>query len=473
VSTELTWLTAHELGRLYRKRQLSPVEVIDATLERLHLINPHLNAFVTVTEDEARTAALIAERRLREESSPPPLLGIPITVKDLIATAGVRTTYGSLSHADHIPRADALAWTRLREAGAILIGKTTTPEFGLLGITESKLTGQTSNPWDRSRTPGGSSGGSAAATAAGIAPVSWASDGGGSIRVPAALCGVVGLKPSTGRVSHRDNTEPDMTEGPIARSVVDAALLLQVTAGADPSDRFSLPTEPPDYVAATLTPGDLSGLRVAASIDLGQGPVDPAIDAVFTAALNELRAAGATVEDVTVDLPLAYDYFVRYWGPDYIVLADQMHAQGLPVWPFIDDIARAARSLSPVQVSAALREVKTSIYLAYARLLGTFDLVVAPTTPTPAFPHGGDRGGEVIIHDHPVPNPALALHTLTESASHAGLPAISVPCGFTNLGLPVGLQFIGPKGADLAVLSAAARYERSTEWHAYHPSPRP
>jgi Asp-tRNA(Asn)/Glu-tRNA(Gln) amidotransferase A subunit family amidase len=196
----LCWISATELSGMYRRKEVSPVEVVDAVLDRLDRVNPRINAFVTICADQARAAARRAEEELSGGSDEfPPLHGIPVTVKDLTNTAGVRTTYGSVAFADHVPAADSIGWARIKAAGAILIGKTTTPEFGMLGVTESRLTGITGNPWNPAVTAGGSSGGAAACAAAGIAPLAWGSDGGGSIRVPASCCGVVGLKASPGR----------------------------------------------------------------------------------------------------------------------------------------------------------------------------------------------------------------------------------------------------------------------------------
>lgn len=470
MSDDLIWTSAHELADLYRSRTVSPVEVVEAVLERQEAVNPQINAFVTVTADQAREQAKQAERRLLNEPELPRLFGIPITVKDLTETAGVRTTFGSVGYKDHVPTEDGIAWSRLKAAGTILIGKTTTPEFGLLGVTESRLTGTTGTPWDPSRAAGGSSGGAAAATAAGIAPLAWGSDGGGSIRVPSSLCGTVGIKPTSGRIPHNHNVETDSTEGPIARRVVDAAMMLDVTVGPDPRDRIALPDTGDRYAEAALADGDLSGLRIAASHNPGGMPIDPETRRVLDCALDDLRSAGATVDDVKIPLPDAYQYFIQYWGPEYIAIADDMHANGLDVWPLIDHMAEKARLLTPLQVSQAMREVKTSIYEAYAGIFGQFDLIVTPTTPIPAFPHAGDKGGLDEIDGQPVRYAAAALHSLTESPSHAGLPALTVPCGFTNLGLPVGMQFIGPLYDDVAVVSAAARYERATTWHQQHPS---
>ncbi|MEU5046298.1 amidase [Streptomyces griseorubiginosus] len=470
MADNLTWLSAHELGQLYRSRQLSPVEAVGAALDRLEQVDSRLNVMVTATADAAREQARKAEQRFATGEELPPLYGVPITVKDLTDTAGVRTTYGCVAYADHVPDEDAAAWTRLKDAGTILLGKTTTPEFGFLGVTESKLTGTTGTPGDPAPAAGGSSGGAAASTVAGVAPVSWGSDGGGSIRVPASLCGAVGVKPSAGRIPHIGNSEPDSTEGPITRSMVDAALLLDATVGPHPLDRLSLPATGERYAEAALAEGDLSGLRIAADHGLLHGPVDRETRRVFLAALEALRSAGAVVEETQVELPDPMEFFVAYWGPEYITIVEQMRAAELDIWPMAVDIADRAARLSPLEVGRAMRETKTAIFLAYAKVFADFDLLVTPTTPFPAFPHAGDTGGPATLNGQPLANPGWHLHRLTESPSHAGLPAVSVPCGFTSEGLPVGLQIIGPQYADGAVISAAARYERSTDWGSRHPA---
>ena len=467
--SELSWMTADQVGRAYRDGSLSPVDVVEASLSRIEQVDSKINSMVTVTADEARLQAREAERALRSGDDLPPLFGIPIVVKDLTDTAGVRTTYGSVAFADHVPDTDAVTWSRLKAAGVILIGKTTTPEFGMLGVTDSKLTGTTSTPWDLSRTSGGSSGGSAAATAAGITPVSWGSDGGGSIRVPASFCGTVGFKPTIGRIPTANSGEPDATEGPITRTVVDNALLLDVTVGRDARDRFSLPNTGERYAAAAREHGDLTGVRVAASVDLGYGPIDPEVRRVFEAALDDLRSAGAMVEPVEIDLPDPIDYFLRYWGPEFIGGVELLEGFGAEVWPLIREIAERAARLEPSEVSAAVRATKTSIYNAFGGVLDDFDLMVTATTPTPAFPHAGDLGGVAVVDGVAVDMPGLFFHHLTESPSHAGLPAISVPCGFTVDGLPVGLQIIGAALEDLSVVRAAARYEQATSWTSRRP----
>ncbi|MEU6103337.1 amidase [Streptomyces flaveolus] len=470
MSDEILWKSATELAELYRSGEVSPVEVVDAVLDRMEHVDQALNIMVTVTADQARADAKKAERRLRSGEELPSLFGVPMTVKDLAETAGVRTTYGSVAFAEYVPEEDAIGWGRLKEQGVILLGKTTTPEFGLLGVTESKLTGTTGNPWRPDCTSGGSSGGAAAAVMAGVGPVAWGSDGGGSIRVPSALCGAVGIKPSLGRIPTAESVDGDSTDGPIARTVLDAAMVFDVTAGHHPSDRFSVPRDTRSYVEAALTPGDLTGVRVAACYDLGQKVLDPEVRRVFAAALEDMRAAGATVEEVGIQLPDTEMFFDHLNGYAYLEAVEEMQAGGVEVWPMIAEMAERAKSVTGRQVYRAFTHGKTEIYNAFAAAMAGADVLVTPTTPVPAFPHAGDYGPRGLVDGQEAPPLALLIHSMTEPPAHAGLPALSVPGGFTSQGLPVGLQFIGPLWADADVVSVAARYQRATDWHNRHPA---
>lgn len=466
----LTWLTADQLADAYRAGAVSPVDAVEAALARIDDVDGPVNSMITVTGESAREQARAAERELRGHDDLPPLFGIPISVKDLTDTAGVRTTYGTTAYRDHVPAEDALAWARLKAAGAILIGKTTTPEYGMLGITESKLSGSTSTPWRIGYNSGGSSGGSAASVAAGIVPISWGSDGGGSIRVPAALCGVVGIKPTVGTIPHRDNDDPDGTEGPIARTVLDAAIMLDATAGRHPRDRFSVPLHDRRFAAAARREGDLEGVRIAASVDLDQGPVDEDIRSSFEQALETLRGLGAEVAHVTPKLPDVSEFFLSYWGPEFIAFVDEMDREHEPVWEFISRAAERARRLDVVQVSAAMRSLKTTLYNGYADVFDDFDLIVTPTTPITARPHPADAGSDTLTVDGPIGREAFELHRLTESPSHAGLPAVTVPSGFSREGLPIGLQIVAPMYEDALAIFVASRFENATDWHLRRPT---
>ncbi|WP_163512172.1 amidase [Fodinicola acaciae] len=471
MTDNLIWASAAELGELYRRGDVSPVEVVDAVLERMDQVQPTLNIMVTPTAGQARTNAAEAEKRFRAGDDLPPLYGVPMTVKDDHDTKGVRTTYGCVAFKDHVPDTDGIGWSRLKDEGVILLGKTTTPEFGLIGVTESKLTGSTSTPWRPGFTSGGSSGGSAAAVSAGVGPIAWGSDGGGSIRVPAALCGVVGIKPSIGRIPTANCTDGDSTDGPLARTVLDAAMVLQVTSGHDPRDRFAVPRDTHNYIDAAHAAGDLSGVRIAACFDLGQEVLDPRTRQVFAAALDDMRAAGAVVEEVSIELPDTEVFFDHINGHAYQEFAEEMQNWGLEIWPAIIDLARRADPVTGRQVSAAFRTGKTAIYDAFRAAMATADahVLVSPTTAVPAFPHGGDYGPSAIVEGKQIPALGHFIHAMTEPPAHAGLPAISVPGGFTDDGLPVGLQFIGPLWADADLISVCARFERATKWYERHP----
>lgn len=471
MSDDLIWTSAVELGERYRSRDVSPVEAIDAVLDRMAQVQPALNIMVTPTAERARADALEADKRFRAGESLPALYGVPITVKDLTETAGVRTTHGCVAFADYVPDQDDIAWARLKSEGVILLGKTTTPEFGLIGVTESKLTGSTSTPWRPGFASGGSSGGAAAAVGAGVGPIAWGSDGGGSIRVPASLCGVVGIKPSIGRIPLRDATDGDETQGPLARTVLDAALVLEATHGHHPSDRFSLPRDTRSYAEAARTDGDLSGVRIAACYDVGQKVLDPRTRSVFTAAVEDMRAAGAVVEEVSIELPDTDAFFNQINGHAYQAFVEEMQGWGIEIWPGILEMAQRAESVTAREVSEAFRTGKTAIYNAFRAAMDSAkaQVFVSPTTAVPAFPSQGDRGPSAVLEGEHIPALGHFIHAITEPPAHAGLPAISVPGGFTDDGLPVGLQFVGPLWADADLINICARYERATRWYKQHP----
>jgi Asp-tRNA(Asn)/Glu-tRNA(Gln) amidotransferase A subunit family amidase len=474
----LCWIPATELSGMYRRKEISPVEVVDAVLDRLERVNPGINAFVTVCADQARAAARRAEVELSSGSDElPPLHGIPVTVKDLTNTAGVRTTYGSVAFADHVPAADSIGWARIKAAGAILIGKTTTPEFGMLGVTESGLTGITGNPWNPAMTAGGSSGGAAACVAAGIAPLAWGSDGGGSIRVPASCCGVVGLKASPGRIPVGGDDDPFdnvSVVGPLTRTADDAALLLSVTAGPDLGEPLALPPLSPAEIADALSAPSVRGLNVAYCPDLGAGPVARAVsDSVEAAAQLFETGLKARVEQVEVSLPDPIQYFLDFWTPGFTVAVDELaggpEADRPQLHPMIGELAEIGRRIPAAAHLRTARQTRAQIARAFAAVFADHDLLLTPTTPVTAFPHNPE-GGPSAIDGTRIPRwPGLNFHRLTEPPSHAALPAVSICCGFTADGLPVGLQIIGPPRADTAVLAAAAAFQAATTWHAHRP----
>ena len=474
---ELCFLSAVELRDAIRAREISPVEAVDAVLNRIERVNPSLNAFVTLLPEEARAEAQSAERELMTSSSDElgALHGVPIAMKDLTPTAGVRTTYGSIIHADNVAEHDSLAWARIKAAGAILTGKTTTPDFGHLGVTQSTLTGTTNNPWDPTRTAGGSSGGSAAAVVSGMSHLSWGSDGGGSIRIPASFCGAVGLKASIGRIpgfGEMETYETVATCGPVTRTVSDTALLLDVTAGPDIRDPIALP--PPEVrYERVVEQASARGLRIAYSPDLGQALVSHEVLGVLTEALATLRGLGASVTEVQMELPDALDYFVAWWSPEYADALDIQIAAGVPadsIPPLLHELAEQGRRLTRLDMIDTIK-TRGKIAAAYANVFAEYDLLITPTMPLSAFPHPGAIAGNTEIDGQPVPMPSINFSRLTEPPSQAGLPAITIPCGFAADGLPVGMQITGPFHGDAAVLQAAAAYEAATPWSQRHPSP--
>src|SRR5688500_6411892 len=310
---DVCWLSALELREGYRRRELSPVEVVDATLDRIEPLNPTPNAYVTLTADLAREQARRAERAYAAGEAKP-LEGVPISIKDLTPTKGIRTTRGSLVDPDWVPDFDPPFVERIDAAGALLLGKTNTPELGWKGDSGNRIVGPTHNPWATGRTAGGSSGGAGAAVAAGLGPLAQGSDGAGSIRIPSAFCGIFGLKPSFGLVpQYPASAVGDLSHlGPMTRTVRDAALLLDVVAGADPRDRLSYSTGV-DHLAACE--GGIAGLRVAWSPDLGYAPVAPAVRAVTAAAARRFaRDLGCVVEEVDPGIADPYEILDRLWA---------------------------------------------------------------------------------------------------------------------------------------------------------------
>ncbi|MBE3013793.1 amidase [Microbispora sp. NEAU-D428] len=470
---DLCFTPAIDLAAAIRGRELSPVELVEAVLARIERLQPLLNCFVTVLPEEAVKAAEAAEKLVMSTPADelPTLHGVPVTVKDLEETAGVRTTFGSRHFAEYVPTCNAPIWQRLSDAGAILVGKTTTPEFGMAGVTESGLTGITNNPWDLSRTTGGSSGGAAAAVASGLAPLATGSDGGGSIRVPASMCGVVGLKATSGRIPFGSEGagayETVTVTGPMTRTVADAALVLDVVSGPHALDAVCLLDEGAGYLAS-LAAASLTGKRVAYSPDLGWGPVDPETTRVVRAAVERLASdGGAAVEQVDISLPDPYDYFEKWWGPYLSQEVDALVTEGIALADLPLQMQRfyeRASRLSAGEFAHVQMVTRTQIFRAFADLFARYDLLVWPTTPMPAFPHPGPLGGPAEINGVPARWPAMENQRLTEAIAHAGCPAITVPAGFTRDGLPVGLQIAAARGADTAVLQAAAVFESIAPW---------
>ena len=460
-SAELCWMTAVELAAAIRRKKVSPVEVVDAVLARIEKLNRTLNAYCTTTADLARREAKAAERALmRKGERLGPLHGVPFSIKDLLITKGVRTTWGSKLYADHVPEEDAPAVERLKAAGAILVGKTNTPAFGWIGATHNLVFGITRNPWNPERTPGGSSGGAGAAVAAGMAPLAVGTDGGGSIRIPSCFSGIFGLKPSFGRVpvypfsgawslSHA---------GPMTRTVVDAALMLNVLAGPDERDPHSLPGQPIDYVKALR--GTLKGLRVAWSSTLGYATVDPEIQAVCQRAAKRFKEFGCKLDSADPGWSSPYEAWkVIFCGGIAARLAPYLPEHRQDIEPGLVRIIEEALKWPPTSYVQAWFDRLT--FCDHVRkFFAKYDLLLTPTVACPPFKAGLENPTE--IAGRPIPD--YGWIPFTYPFNLTGQPAASVPCGFTRDGLPVGLQIVGRRFDDATVLRAAACVERAEPW---------
>jgi Asp-tRNA(Asn)/Glu-tRNA(Gln) amidotransferase A subunit family amidase len=463
--TDLTACSATELGALIRAKQASPVEITEAVLARIEAHNGDLHSFLTVTADVARADAAAAEDRAARGELRGPLDGIPISIKDLEPTAGIRTTFGSKFFADNVPAADGVIAERLRGTGAVLLGKTNTPHAGFQDMCDNLLGPAAVNPWDTSRTPGGSSGGAAAAVAAGFGPLAHGSDGAGSIRIPAALCGVVGFKPSWGRVPTAPNAEywaHRVHNGPLAMTVADAALMLAALSGRDPRDPSSI--DQPPLVASLDLPA--KPLRAAWSADLGYGIVDPEVAAIAQAAAERFTELGTTVEHR--DPPWANPgewHRVIYTTGLAAALAERVAANPDWIEPTLATMLSVAGGATAVQLRQA-EIARGRLYEDAHAFFGEYDLLLTPTMPLTAW--SAEPGpGPLEINGQPLPV-TLRRSFLVYPFNLTGHPAITVPCGRTKAGLPVGLQIVGRWHADETVLAVAAAFEAAAG-----PFPRP
>ena len=482
----LTRLTIEELGARFRRGEATPGQAAAAYLERIEALDGRVNAFLTVTRQAALGQAAEADARFTAGRPLSPLDGVPIALKDLLCTRGIRTTCGSRILETFVPPYDATVVARLRAAGAVLLGKLNMDEFAMGSSTEHSAFFPTRNPWDLDRVPGGSSGGSAAAAAADLAAATLGSDTGGSIRQPAAFCGTVGLKPTYGRVSRYGliafASSLDQI-GPFAKTVADAALVLGVIAGADPRDSTSVDVPVPDYRAALE--GGIEGLRVGIPAEYFIDGIDPEVEAAVKAAIEVLRGLGARPE--AVSLP-----HTRYGLAAYYVIAPAEASSNLARYDGVKYGLRVPGGRDLIEMYGRTRaagfgaEVKRRVMLGtYALSAGYYDayygkaqrvrtlvrrdfqeafervdVLAAPTTPGVAFTLGEKTDPlQMYLND-----------ILTIPVNLAGLPGVSVPAGFTTSGLPIGLQLIGRAFDESTVLRAAHAYERATPWHQRKPT---
>ena len=463
---ELCWMSAFELAARIRNGSVSPVDVTRAILDRLEEWNPHLNAVCTRMDEEAIEAAKQAEQLVRESEFIGPLHGVPVTIKDNLYVKDSRTTFGSKLLENGVTGFDCPLVERLRDAGSILIGRTNSPEFGWKGVTDNLVFGITRNPWNLDLTPGGSSGGGSACVAAGIGPIAIGTDGGGSLRIPASFCGLVGHKPSYGRVP----TWPGVSVGSMrhlggmTRNVIDSALLLNVIAGPDERDADSLPAESIDYVLE-LDRG-IEGLRVGFSPNLGYATVHPDVAAAVKTGAEALSETGAFVEQVDLDWPDPWDCWkVFFYGGAAARLGRDINKVGEQLDPGLRRAVEEAVKLSSLDYTDALAE-RDVFWHRVRTLFESYDLLVTPPLAVPPFPVGQDNADPLTDE----PQGELQWTQFTYPFNLTGQPAVSVPCGWTDENLPIGLQIVGPRFDDAVVLRAARALEQVQPWHDRRPN---
>ena len=462
IDLDLCYTPATLLAQRIRDKQISPVALVENSLERIEAVNPTLNCFCFVYPDEALSAAKAAEGAVMRGEALGPLHGVPIAIKDFTPTAGKTTTLGSRIYADWVPDEDAQIVKDLRAAGAIMVGKTTTPEFAHAGFTHSPLWGVTRNPWDPERTPGGSSGGSGAAVASGCVPLAEGSDMGGSVRIPAAHCGLVGLKPSLGRIPM--TVLPTVFDnishfGPLARSIDDTALFLSVTQGPYERDIMSCPT-PAELEIPNA--GDVTGMRLALDMDLGFFHIDDEIAENVEACAAALRDAGAIVEEVDVGwsaecADVWNDYWCVYLAAFFEQHLDESRAE---LDPTIVEFFEHARTIDAISLKR-MEHVRTQQWLALCEVFDRYDALICPTQqilPPPAHHTDGMYEG--------TNESGKRTGTVTTSIFNniAQCPVLSVPAGWSHSGLPTAVQIAGHRFDDPTVLRIGAAIERQRPW---------
>jgi amidase len=465
---ELCFTPATALVPLFRRRKVSPLELMKAVLARIERVNPPLNAYCTVAADQALAAARKATAALGKRSATLGALhGVPVSIKDLTPTKGIRTTWGSKIYEHHVPDADGLVVERLKAAGAIVVGKTNTPEFGAGANTFNEVFGVTRNPWNPQLTCGGSTGGGAVALATGMAPLAQGSDLGGSLRLPAAFCGVVGFRTSPGCVPVWPGAnlwDTLSVQGPMARTVADTALMLSTLVGPDPRVPISYPVDPRALLAAVKQPR-IKGLRIAWGGDLGITPLDHEVRRVTEATLGVFRALGARVEAAHPDFS-AVDEIVRTSrGLSMVVRHEERLAEWKPKMQ-ANLVRNIEQGLTLTSSDIARGErLRTTLFERVRTFMERYDLILTPTAAVPPFPVEL-RSGPTEINGVRMSH-YIQWALLTYAFTVINAPAISVPCGFTRDGLPVGLQLAGRWRDEVGVLRAAAAFEQAAPW-AHH-----
>lgn len=457
---DLGYLPATKLSAMIRAKEISPVEYITSLLGRIEATEPKVNAFAHLAADQALAAAKQAEAKVMSGDGLGRLHGLPVTIKDLAITSDMPTEMGTLIFKGNQPKEETPVVTRLKQAGAIVLGKTTTSEFGWTGVSHSPLTGITHNPWKHGYNAGASSAGAGAAAAAGYGPLHQGSDGAGSIRMPSHFCGIFGLKPSFGRVPYYPVSTGDMTShiGPMTRTVADAALMLEVMAGPHPLDYSTLEAWPAPY-GARLQEG-IKGKKIAYSPDLGVAKVDPEVAALVKAAVKRFSELGATVEEVKTPWAAPGPELVRFFWPAHLArLAPHLEKWESQMDPGLVACIKESFKVSMQDYQLA-RERKMAYVASIHRWFQDWDFLLTPSVSVAAFP------AELLQPPH-WPQHAwdwLSWAEFSHPFNMSWNPAASIPCGFTEAGLPVGIQVVAQRYNDLGVLQAAAAFETVQPW---------
>ena len=470
VDERLAYAPATDLLELIVAKQVSPVELAEMFFERIDRLDPQLNSFLLLTRDLAMEQARAAEDAVMRGDKLGALHGLPVPIKDTQMTAGVRTTMGSVVYENRVPERNSAVAERVLGAGAVMLGKTNVPEFGMVGCCENSLGVLGHNPWNTGRTPGGSSGGAAAAVAAYLCPVATGSDGGGSLRIPANFCGIYTIKPTQGRVSgYTGLGGPPMPNifsqpGPLTRTVRDAAIVLQALAGFDRRDQASIRQAPPDFMAATER--GIDGLRIGWSADFGFAPVFPEVVDVTYKAAMVFEELGCSVEELNMVLPEPYDSIGPMQAASaYDGLAQYLDEFGDRMTEFARFMIEMGSRVTPgdyMRAEGRIAELKATFDDAFE----TYDLIMSPVTSFPAFPNETFPGSITGESSYPIQywNGAFTMH-----GNAIGHPAASVPAGFSPDGLPIGLQIIGRKYDEETVLAASAAFEQARPWIHHRP----
>ena len=469
---EICFMSACDMADAIKRQELTSQEITEAIIERIEKINPLINAYCTTTFDLAREMAKNADETVKKGEKLGLLHGIPTSIKDLMQTKGIKTTYGSKLYENFIPEENDIAVQRLIDAGCVLMGKTNTPDFGHIALTNNLIFGQTRNPWDLEKNSGGSSGGSAAAVASGISPLALGSDGGGSIRVPSCLCGVYGLKPTFGRIPSYPRigiTFWNMNHyGPIVRYVKDAALMLNIMKGHHPLDQNSFPDDSIDYLKSLNDKP--KELNIGYSMDLGYFKLlDQEIEKVVIDNVQKFIKFGWNVENAKIKVRKPENAFgvLARLGYAYDLKKDLMDRREDFSLDLIQ-IIEAGLTLNGLDVAKAIAQ-RQGVYDVFHRYFNEYDILITPTTPHPTFKiEMGERGTRFPI----VKGKSLSITSwmsYTYPFNMTGLPAASIPCGWTSEGLPIGMQIIGKRFDDLTVLQVSKAFEEIQPWQDKRP----